>query len=413
MTGGIINQCRYCAAPLLVSVLDLGEQPFSNSYPLPNEINLEKRYPLHVRLCTECFLVQTDFDTPPDEIFSSEYAYFSSYSATWLAHARHYAAAMTSRFGLGTDSMVVEVASNDGYLLQNFVSRSIPCLGVEPTLGTAKAAIEKGVPTEIAFFGEETARNLAERGYESDLMTANNVLAHVPGIADFVRGFAILLKPQGVATFEFPHLLQLFRKHAFDTIYHEHFFYLSLRAVERVFTDCGLRVFDVEKLPTHGGSLRIFACRIDSTRPEAISVANIRKEEDAAGFGDVAGYRGLEPSVARIKSDVRAFLQKERGDGKTVAAYGAAAKGSTFLNTCGLTADDIALVADANPEKQGCLMPGSHIPVVAPDALRALKPDYVLILPWNLKTEIMKQMSDIRVWGGRFVVAIPELEVVP
>jgi hypothetical protein len=413
MSGQTITKCRYCSAPLSVSVVDLGAQPYSNNFPLPAEVEREQRYPLHVRLCTACLLVQTDFDAPPDEIFSADYAYFSSYSASWVAHARHYAAQTAARFQLGADSMVVEVASNDGYLLQHFVARSVPCLGVEPTLGTAMAAIEKGVPTEIAFFGQNTARDLHERGYAADLMAANNVLAHVPDIADFVRGFAILLKLDGVATFEFPHLLQLFRAHAFDTIYHEHFFYLSLRVVERIFTDCGLRVFDIEKLPTHGGSLRIFACRKDAKRSETRTVAAIRQDEDKAGFRETAGYAGLGPAVARIKTEVREFLDKARSDGKRVAAYGAAAKGSTFLNTCDLTAADIEVVADANVQKQNRLMPGSHVPIIAPDALRTIRPDYVLILPWNLKAEIVKQLSDMRLSGTKFVTAIPQLEIAP
>jgi SAM-dependent methyltransferase len=412
MSGQIITRCRYCSAPLSVSVVDLGAQPYSNSFPLSAEIDREQRHPLHVRLCTACFLVQTDFDAPRDEIYSADYANFSSYSASWVAHARHYAAQAAARFELGADSMVVEIASNDGYLLQHFVSRSVPCLGVEPTLGTAMAAIEKGVPTEIAFFDQSVARDLHERGYAADLMAANNVLAHVPDIADFVRSFSILLKPDGVATFEFPHLLQLFRAHAFDTIYHEHFFYLSLRAVELIFADCGLRVFDIEKFSTHGGSLRVSACRHKSKREETRAVAATRKEEDAAGFAEPSGYAGLEPAVTRIKLETREFLERARVEGKRVAAYGAAAKGSTFLNTCNLTENDIAFVADANVQKQGRLMPGSHIPVVAPVALRALKPGYVLILPWNLKVEIVKQLSDMRECGTKFVTAVPRIEVV-
>ena len=413
MNGRTIAECRYCAAPLGASVLDLGVQPYSNSYPLAGELEQEQRYPLHVQLCTKCFLVQTDFNAPPDEIFSAEYPYHSSTSASWVSHARKYVAQMTTRFDLNSDSMVVEVASNDGYLLQHFVSRSIPCLGIEPALGTAMAAIEKGVPTEITFFSEATARDLLDRGYAADLMVANNVLAHVPDIADFVRAFATLLKPDGVATFEFPHVLELLRAGAFDTIYHEHYFYLSLRAVERIFADCGLRIFDIEKLPTHGGSLRVFACGSDSKRAEARSIGGARKEEEAANLGHTSGYAGLEPSVARVRSEVGRFFDQSRAEGKRVAAYGAAAKGSTFLNTCGLTASDIALVADANVQKQGRFMPGSHIPVVAPDILRSLKPDYILILPWNLKAEIVKQLAEVRDWGGRFVTAIPGLEIVP
>jgi SAM-dependent methyltransferase len=413
MNGRIITSCRYCAAPLRFSVLDLGNQPYSNSYPRVEDVAREHAYPLHVRLCEDCFLVQTDFDAPPGEIFSADYAYFSSYSASWVEHARRYADAMTSRFGLGKDSMVVEIASNDGYLLQHFVARSIPCLGVEPTAGTAEVATAKGIPTEIAFFGEKTAQDLASRGYSADLMAANNVLAHVPGIADFVRGFAVLLKPDGVATFEFPHLLQLFRTNAFDTIYHEHYFYLSLRAVERIFDDCGLRVFDVERLPTHGGSLRIFACRKASSREQSDAVAEIRADENEAGFARTSGYAGLEPAVARIKSKMRIFLDAARAGTKAVMAYGAAAKGSTFLNTCAIDADDVAMVADANEHKQGRLMPGSHIPIVSPVALRESTPYYVLILPWNLKQEITAQLGDLRARGTRFVTAIPEFEIAP
>ncbi|HEY5048799.1 MAG TPA: class I SAM-dependent methyltransferase [Rhizomicrobium sp.] len=412
MSGNPISACRYCAAPLHFSVVDLGAQPFSNSYPRPHEIDRERRYPLHVRLCTNCLLAQTDFDALPEAIFSAEYAYFSSYSATWVAHARDYAAAMIARYGLGKDSMVVEVASNDGYLLQHFLSSSVPCLGVEPTQGTASVAMAKGVPTEIAFFGEKTARNLVARGYAADLMAANNVLAHVPDIADFVRGFTVLLKREGVATFEFPHLLELFRRHAFDTIYHEHYFYLSLHAVDRIFLKCGLRIFDIERLSTHGGSLRAFACRSAAAHREMPSVADIRREEREAGLACASGYGGLELSVANIKSGIRSFLDAALSRGKSVAAIGAAAKGSTFLNTCDLTTEDIAFVADVNSRKQGRVMPGSHIPIVAPEELRARRPDYVLILPWNLKTEIMDQLADIRRWGGHFVAAIPQLEVI-
>ncbi|MGD0192949.1 MAG: class I SAM-dependent methyltransferase [Rhizomicrobium sp.] len=411
MNGRVITSCRYCASPLRFSVLDLGKQPYSNSFPKPGDVARERAYPLHVRLCEECFLVQTDFDAPPGDIFTADYAYFSSYSASWVEHARRYADAMTSRFGLGKSSMVVEVASNDGYLLQHFVARSIPCLGVEPTAGTANAATAKGVPTQIAFFGEDTARDLASRRYSADLMAANNVLAHVPHIADFVRGFATLLKPDGVATFEFPHLLQLFRMNAFDTIYHEHFFYLSLRAVERIFGDCGLRVFDIERLATHGGSLRVFACLKASSHEETNIVAELRSEEEAADFARTYGYTGLEPAVARIKSRTRTFLDSARASAKVVAAYGAAAKGSTFLDTCGIGIDDVMVVADANEHKQGRLMPGSHIPIVSPASLRELKPDYVLILPWNLKQEIMAQLGDLRQRGTRFITAIPDFEI--
>ena len=413
MSGRTVTACRFCKAPLEFSVLDLGEQPFSNSYPRPGEVALEKRYPLHVRLCTTCFLVQTDYDAPPSEIFSGDYAYFSSYSQSWVEHARRYADAMTERLHLNPGSRVVEIASNDGYLLQHFLSHGIPCLGVEPTRGTAEAAREKGVPTEIMFFGEAAAKELLARGHGADLVVANNVLAHVPGIADFVRGFSVLLKPEGVATFEFPHLAHLIARNEFDTIYHEHYFYLSLLAVERIFRDCGLRVLDVDQIATHGGSLRVFACRGDASHEELPGVAKVRAVERELGLNETAGYGGLMPAVDSVRKQTRAFFHSAHSQNKIVAAYGAAAKGSTFLNTCKLTTKDIVLVADANPHKQGRLMPGSHIPIVAPADLRAQQPDYVLILPWNLKREITSQLEYIKGWGGRFVTAIPQLEVSP
>jgi SAM-dependent methyltransferase len=412
MPDGQVAHCRFCAAPLNFSVLDLGLQPFSNAYLRPGEESREKRYPLHVRLCTECLLVQTDFDAPPAEIFSADYAYFSSYSASWLAHAKAYSEAMIERFGLNTASMVVEVASNDGYLLQNFVAKSIPSLGVEPARDAAEAAMAKGVRTEIAFFGVETARRLRDQGYAADLIAANNVLAHVPAIADFVSGFAHLLKPEGVATFEFPHLLRLIEGVQFDTIYHEHFSYLSLLAVERIFAACGLRVFDVEELSTHGGSLRVFACLPGASHSETRRTAKVRADEAAAGLGESSGYAGLAPRVARIKSRTLEFFGEARAAGKMVAGYGAAAKGNTFLNTCGLTAEDIIVVADLNPHKQGRLLPGSHVPIVAPNSLLALRPDYTLILPWNLKSELVGQLAGMPGWMGRFVIAIPELEII-
>lgn len=393
-------------------MLDLGNQPFSNAYVTPGREALEKKYPLRVRVCGKCLLVQTDFDAPAAEIFSADYAYFSSYSTSWVEHARRYAEAMTARFGLGAKSLVVEVASNDGYLLQHFHKAGIPVLGVEPTRGTAEAAIAKGIATRIEFFGERFARDLEKETGGADLTAANNVLAHVPDIADFTRGFAAVLKPDGVATFEFPHVQRLIEGLQFDTIYHEHYSYLSLHAVETIFKAAGLRVFDVEEWPTHGGSLRVFAARDDSMRQPTANVARIRDGERAAGLDSPAGYGTLGPRVGKIRERFLGFLDDAKAAGKTVAAYGAAAKGNTFLNYCGDAARAIVCAADANPAKQGKLLPGSHIPIVSPDELVARKPDYVVILPWNIKDEIVRSMSAIRSWGGKFVVAVPELTVI-
>lgn len=406
-----MSNCRFCKTHLTDLVLDLGEQPFSNSYVTPGAQAHERRYPLCVWVCGRCLLVQTDFDAPADEIFSADYAYFSSYSTSWVEHARRYADAMATRFGLHAGSLVVEVASNDGYLLQHFVARGIPVLGVEPTRGTAEAAIAKGVRTRVAFFGEAFATALKSETGGADLIAANNVLAHVPDIADFTRGFAALLKPDGVATFEFPHVQRLLEGLQFDTIYHEHYSYLSLHAVETIFAAAGLRVFDVEELPTHGGSLRVYAARKDSRHTIVPRVAQIRQAERAAGLQTTAGYGALAPRVGRVREAFNAFLGEARASGKTVAAYGAAAKGNTLLNYCGTGIRDIAFVADANTAKQGKLLPGSHIPIVSPAELLARKPDYVVILPWNLKVEIAEQMKSIRAWGGKFVIAIPDLSV--
>lgn len=406
-----MSNCRFCKTHLTDLVLDLGEQPFSNSYVTPGVQAHERRYPLCVWVCGGCFLVQTDFDAPADEIFSADYAYFSSYSMSWVDHARRYTDAMAARFGLQANSLVVEVASNDGYLLQHFVARGIPVLGVEPTRGTAEAAIAKGVPTRIAFFGEALATALKRETGGADLIAANNVLAHVPDIADFTRGFAALLKPDGVATFEFPHVQRLIEGLQFDTIYHEHYSYLSLHAVETIFAAAGLRVFDVEELPTHGGSLRVYAALKDARHTTSPRVASVREGERVAGLHTTAGYGALAPRVGHIRDAFNAFLGQARASGKLVAGYGAAAKGNTLLNYCGTGAHDIAFVADANTAKQGKLLPGSHIPIVSPAELLARKPDFVVILPWNLKTEIANQTMAIREWGGKFVIAIPDLSV--
>ncbi|MBL8572424.1 MAG: class I SAM-dependent methyltransferase [Hyphomicrobiaceae bacterium] len=404
-------QCRFCGTPLGETLVDLGRHPISNAFPTAEEVANEARYPLVVKHCPACHLVQAAHDIPPEAMFTPSYVYFSSMSVSWVAHARRYAETMIERFGLGPASRVVEIASNDGYLLRHFLERGIPTLGVEPTDSTAEVAEGLGIPVERAYFGKTVAEALVARGLSADLMAANNVLAHVPDIADFVAGFATLLKPQGVATFEFPHLARLIEAVQFDTIYHEHYSYLSLTAVVGIFAKAGLRVFDVEKLPTHGGSLRVYATAIAAAHPTTSAVAAILAEEHAAGLDADTGYRGFGPRVDAAIRAFRAFLATARAEGKTVAGYGAAAKGNTFLNACGVTADDMICVADKAPSKQGRLLPGSHVPVVAPEALDAARPDYIVILPWNLETEIAAQLEHARAWGARFVVAIPTTRV--
>jgi SAM-dependent methyltransferase len=406
--------CRFCHTPLTHTFLDLGSQPLANSYLTPEQLaaGAEQAYPLHVRVCHSCFLVQADDAVPADAIFDDSYAYFSSYSTSWVEHARRYAETMTERFGLGPESLVVEVASNDGYLLQHFVAKDIPVLGVEPTANTAEAAMARGVPTEVLFFGKATGAALAERGQRADLMAANNVLAHVPDIGDFVAGFREVLKDEGVLTFEFPHLLNLLEKVQFDTIYHEHYSYLSLLAVEQVLRANGLRPFDIERLMTHGGSLRLFCCHMGSGHEETEALVALREQEHAAGLDRIETYAGFAPRVEAVRDSFRTFLASEKAAGRRVAAYGAAAKGNTFLNYCGTTTDDIVAVFDASLAKQGRFLPGSHLPILSPEAVREVKPDDLVILPWNLKDEIMGQMAFIRDWGGRFVTASPETKVV-
>lgn len=403
--------CRACGTKLEHTFVNLGLSPFANSYvPASRVRSGEHFYPLHVYVCERCFLVQLEEFETPESIFS-DYAYFSSYSTSWLRHAEHYAAAMTERFRLDRNSKVVEVASNDGYLLQYLVKRDIQVLGVEPAANVAKVAIERGVPTETAFFGEGTAERLRSEGHAADLMAANNVLAHVPDILDFMAGFRRLLKPDGVATFEFPHLLRMIEQTQFDTIYHEHFSYLSLSAVDFVVRQNLLRVFDVEKLPTHGGSLRVFVCHEDASHETGPAVANLLEEERAAGLLTLSGYAGFTQRVIEIKCAALDFLIQARRAGKTVVGYGAAAKGNTFLNYCGIGPEFIRAVADRSPHKQNTFLPGCRIPVVSPEQLAEMKPDYVLILPWNLKEEIASQLSEIRGGGARFITAIPELTV--
>lgn len=406
--------CRFCSAPVSLSLVDLGETPLANSYlPAndPDEMRAERRYPLHVMVCESCWLAQTTETPPADAIFSHDYAYLSSWSAGWVDHARRYAEAVTARFGLGPQSKVVEVASNDGYLLQHFIAAGIPVLGVEPAGHAASLAEEKGVPTKVEFFHETSAARLRAEGHAADLMAANNVLAHVPDIRAFAAGFKVLLKSQGVATFEFPHLARLLTQVQFDTIYHEHYSYLSLTFVRRLMQEVGLLIFDIERLPTHGGSLRVFTCH-PGAHPVTSSVAEVQAEEDALQLNSTAGYTGMAAKVDRILADFRAFLAAAKAAGKTVVGYGAAAKGNTFLNVARIGRQDgIAFVVDRNPSKQNTLLPGSHIPVLAPDEIAVRRPDYLVILPWNIAPEVMEQEARIRDWGGRFVTAVPELNI--
>jgi 2-polyprenyl-3-methyl-5-hydroxy-6-metoxy-1,4-benzoquinol methylase len=408
-----VATCRFCGTALTRSFADLGVTPPSNAYLRETDLDKpETFYPLHARVCENCFLVQLEEFASPAEIFT-DYAYFSSFATSWLRHAEDYAAMAMARFGLGPDSRVIEVASNDGYLLQFFARRGIPVLGIEPAANVARQAQAKGVPTLVRFFGRATARKLAQEGGRADLLIGNNVLAHVPNLNDFVAALRIALKPDGVVTMEFPHLMRLIEEAQFDTIYHEHFSYFSFLTAERIFAAHGLRLFDVESLSTHGGSLRIYACHADSKREPSASVALMRIAERAAGLDTLAVYEGFGARIARIKRDFVRFLIDAKDAGKSIAAYGAAAKGNTLLVTSGIGPDLIDYVADANPHKQGLHLPGSHVPIVAPERIAETRPDYIVILPWNLKQEIMDVMAHARGWGARFVVAVPELAVLP
>ena len=404
-------KCRHCGHETFWPFLDLGTAPPSNSYVAREALaKPELWYPLVIRTCASCLLVQTEDFAARETFFSESYAYFSSFSTSWLNHAKAYVETVTERFGLGAQSRVVEIAANDGYLLQYVKAKGIPCLGVEPTTSTAEAARAKGIEITEDFFGTALADQLVAKGWQADLTAANNVLAHVPDINDFVSGFARLLKPEGVATFEFPHLLNMVGENQFDTAYHEHYSYLSLIAVERIFAANGLRVFDVETTPWHGGSLRVFASRADATtRPVQASVDSMRLTEEKAGMRDRAFYEGFQASAERVRNDFVDYLIACRRKGLKVAAYGAAAKGNTLLNYGGVKPDLIAFVVDKNPAKQGQFLPGSRIPVVDEDRLKAEKPDRVVILPWNIETEIRAQLSYITAWGGKFVTAVPSL----
>jgi SAM-dependent methyltransferase len=405
--------CRFCGSPLAETFVDLGMSPLSNAFLTASQLHrMEPFFPLHVWVCGSCFLVQLEAFETPEQIFG-DYAYFSSYSDTWLEHCRCYVAEAVKRFPLGPGSLVVELASNDGYLLQYFQQRGIAVLGVEPARNVAQAAIAKGVPTEAVFFGRDSARRLLAEGRAADLLIGNNVLAHVPDLNGFVAGMKILLKPDGVITMEFPHLVRLIEGNQFDTIYQEHFSYFSFLTAERVFARHGLRLFDVEELPTHGGSLRIYVCHADSRAQTGRRVARMKSEEAAYGIERIETYRRFGEKVHEVKRDVLAFLIDAWRRGKRVVGYGAPAKGNTLLNYCGIRSDLIEFTVDRSPEKQGKFLPGTHIPVYAPQKIFESKPDYVFILPWNLRDEIVRTMADIRQWGGQFVVPIPRVEVIP
>ena len=405
-------KCRHCAQPLAHVFLDLGFAPPSNAYLTSEDLSRpEKYFPLKVRVCESCWLVQTEDYAQANELFSSDYAYFSSTSQGWLLHAKRYAEEMVDKLNLGSGSLVMEIASNDGYLLKNFVAMGIPCLGVEPTASTAEAAERLGIPVLREFFGAALAEQLAQQDQRADLIVGNNVYAHVPDINDFTLGLQTALKPGGTITLEFPHLLQLIAQVQFDTVYHEHFSYLSLLAVDRIFRAAGLRVFDVCKIDTHGGSLRVFGCHTSDSRPTATSVNAILNEEEAQGLKSLETYANFQAKANRVKNDLLDFLLAQKKAGKKVVAYGAAAKGNTLLNYAGVKPDLLPVVFDAAAAKQGKFMPGSHIPILAPKALEASSPDFVVILPWNIAAEVKAQLSALAARGCQFVTAVPRLEI--
>ncbi|HEX5656259.1 MAG TPA: class I SAM-dependent methyltransferase [Polyangiales bacterium] len=404
--------CRFCGTSLHDTVVDLGMSPLCESYVSEERRDaMEPFYPLHVWVCRSCFLVQLFVDVTAEHIFE-EYAYFSSFSSSWLKHAEDYVTSITERLGLGADSHVIELASNDGYLLQYFVKRGIPCLGIEPAINVAKAATDKGVPTDVRFFNEETARSLAAAGKKSDLVLGNNVLAQIPDLNGFVGAIPLVLKPQGTVTIEFPHLQKLFDENQFDTIYHEHFCYFSLISVEAIFAKHGLTIFDVEELWTHGGSLRIFARHsADASRPTTERFKALKQRELDAGYQNIDTYTAFEHKARATKHKLLKLLIELKEQGKTVAGYGAPGKGNTLLNYCGIRTDLIAFTVDKNPYKQGKYLPGTHIPIFAPEKIDQEKPDYIVIMPWNFKDEIIAQLAHARSWGAKFIIAIPEATV--
>ena len=407
-------RCRHCGSSVTVSFCDLGMSPLANSYVSVEQIDrAESFYPLHAYVCGECFLVQLQEFESPEQIFS-HYAYFSSYSDSWVAHCRQYVEQMVARYGLGSEQLVIEVASNDGYLLKFFKEKGVPVLGIEPAANVARAAQDLGIETLVEFFNPTLAETLVRRGIQADLLLGNNVLAHVPDLNGFVRALKLALKPSGVITLEFPHLLELIRERQFDTIYHEHFSYLSLGTVGRVFSKFGLKVFDVDRLATHGGSIRVYATHAENAM-QTISghVNEMLSEEASAGLESLATYRAFSDEVKKTKRALLRFLIYAREQGKSVVGYGAPAKGNTLLNYCGVRTDLLDYTVDRSPHKQGRFLPGVRLPIYPPEKIRETKPDYVLILPWNIKDEVMSQMSFVRQWGGRFVVPIPRTMVMP
>ena len=404
--------CRHCNTPLEHVFLDLGFAPPSNAYLVEADLQAPEQYfPLKLFVCDKCWLVQTEDYSRSDELFTKDYAYFSSTSTTWLTHAKSYVDMITARLGLGPESFVIEVASNDGYLLKNFVADGVPCLGVEPTDSTAAVAEAAGIPVAREFFGQQFAGQLVASGKQADLIIGNNVYAHVPDINDFTMGMKTALKPGGTITLEFPHLMSLMRLNQFDTVYHEHYSYLSLQSVKAIFAKAGLRVCDVEQISTHGGSLRVYGCHATDARADGAVVARVLAEELASGLQDLPTYKRFQLEANKVKNNLLAFLVDANRVGKTVAAYGAAAKGNTLMNYAGVKPDLMTFVCDAAASKQGKFMPGSHIPILAPAQLRERRPDYVVILPWNIADEVVKANDFVREWGGQFVVAVPALRV--
>lgn len=404
--------CRHCGTPLEHTFLDLGFAPPSNAYLKADDLTQpEKIYPLEIKVCDQCWLVQTEDYAQADELFSPDYAYFSSTSTGCLEHAARYVEKITRQLELSENSLVIEVASNDGYLLKNFVAADIPCLGIEPTDSTAEAAMKLGIPVLREFFGERLGRELAGKGQSADLIVGNNVYAHVPDINDFTRGLRAVLKPGGTITLEFPHLMRLIEHTQFDTVYHEHFSYLSLFTVSRVFEACGLRAWDVEELPIHGGSLRVWGCHEDDPLKTSSEVGGLIREESERGLQTLAPYLGFQAKADKVKDDLLGFLKEQKRAGKKVAAYGAAAKGNTLLNYAGVKPDLLPFVCDAAEAKQGKYMPGSHIPILPPSVLAQEAPDFVLILPWNIADEVRQQNAELKERGARFVTAIPRLEL--